>query len=69
MKRDPEVLIPPAFFSAHLPFLKKLTEEYLGKHRVVSLCDSHSERASGIVCFTCSAYFTNVNLLKIRHGH
>lgn len=30
MKRDPEVLIPPAFFSAHLPFLQKLTEEQLG---------------------------------------
>lgn len=29
MKGDPEVLIPPAFFSAHLPFLKKLTEEQL----------------------------------------
>lgn len=30
MKGDPEVLIPPAFFSAHLPFLKKLSEEQLG---------------------------------------
>lgn len=30
MKGDPEVLIPPAFFSAHLSFLKKLTEEQLG---------------------------------------
>lgn len=29
MKGDPEVLIPPAFFSAHLPFLKKLTEGQL----------------------------------------
>lgn len=30
MKGDPEVLIPPAFFSAHLLFLKKLSEEQLG---------------------------------------
>lgn len=29
MKGDPEALIPPAFFSAHLPFLENLTKEQL----------------------------------------
>lgn len=30
MKGDPKELIPPAVFSAHLPFLRKLTEQQLG---------------------------------------
>ena len=47
MKGDPEVLIPPAHFSSHLPFFKKLTEQQLGKTELYHSAIHIQEEAAG----------------------